>query len=404
MSYPPAIWTLGRSARVLLLSASALLFASVTDAHTRSQSLSDWSVGPKSQQLRGVFTIDAYRATLLYSANGAAADDLDLVLRRHLTRTVRATQAGTDCSAAQVSSRTAASGFLRAELQINCPHPIAESSTELQIDALFRYAASHVHVLRYTAPDGTALERVLTAERPSLVLGKQATAEELADFIRIGAEHVWLGPDHLAFVLALLLLISGWKALIAAITAFTVGHSLTLIAATAGWLEVNAEAVELLIGFSIAYAALEAARRYGWNARWPRILALAVGLGIFLLLSGLPSLLIVACTLMSLGLAARPLSPALMALGFGLIHGGGFAGAYQSLQPDAALRWPPLLGFNLGVELGQLTVVIAVLVVTSLIKKKLLPDQQRGTAQLACALLLLLGSFWLAERAVSMSS
>lgn len=382
----------------------ALLLAPAAHGHTRSQSLSDWSVGPQPHQLQGVFTIDAYRATLLYSAADATADDLEQLLRVHLSRTVQASQGGEPCAAPQLSSRTAARGFLRAELHIDCPRPIADSNTELRIDALFRYAASHVHILRYTQADGVTIEQVLTPERPGLSLGQQSTGQELADFLWIGAEHVWLGPDHLAFVLALLLLISGWQALIAAITAFTVGHSLTLIAATSGWLQVDAESVELLIGFSIAYAALEAARRYGWTVKLRSGAVMALGVGLFLLACGTPLLLVLACSLMSLGLGARPNTPALMALAFGLIHGGGFAGAYQSLQPETALRWPPLLGFNLGVEIGQITVVIAVLTAARLLRLKLDASQQRATAQFACALLLLLGCFWLAERGLGYAS
>ena len=141
-------------------------------------------------------------------------------------------------------------------------------------------------------------------------------------YLRLGAEHVLSGADHLAFVLALCLLLRGLGSVARAVTAFSVGHSLTLAAAALGALAPPARAVEVLIALSVVLLAREA---------------------------------MLATRGAAPGLTAR--RPELAALGIGLINGLGFAGALSEIGLPQGARVAALALFNLGVEAGQLLVV-----------------------------------------------
>ena len=147
----------------------------------------------------------------------------------------------------------------------------------------------------------------------------------------LGIEHILLGIDHLLFVLALLLLVNGVGRLVATVTAFTVAHSITLGAATLGFVHVPSAPVEAIIALSILFLASELARRR----------AAAGGVRDE-----------------AANLTAR--FPWIVAFSFGLLHGFGFAGALSEVGvPEQAVPLA-LLFFNVGVELGQLLFIAAV--------------------------------------------
>ena len=268
---------------------------------------------------------------------------------------------------------------------------------------MFRFAATHTHIITVRLPNGERLEQVLTPQQPSLQLRSTAAPAGVWAFVKTGVVHVLSGWDHLAFLAALLALVQGWRARVLTITAFTVGHSLTLMLAVLGVLQPQAWAVEALIGFSVLYAAAQAAAVRGH--------AVAACLGALLLLllllvwqrspfSGAVWLLL-ACAAMlpaALYLADSPRSGPLIAGGFGLIHGAGFAGLLLDAQlPEAAL-WPALLGFNLGVEAGQLLALCAAVALLA-IGARLLSAQRLLQARSAMlGLLAAVGSYWFSAR------
>ena len=146
-----------------------------------------------------------------------------------------------------------------------------------------------------------------------------------ATYLRLGVEHILTGLDHLAFVLALVLLTPAWRRLWKTITAFTAAHSLTLALAATGIVRLPPPPVEATIALTIVFVAREV-----WLAQ-----------------HGRP------------GSTASRAWP--VAFAFGLLHGLGFAGALAEVGlPDSDLPLA-LLTFNLGVELGQLAFVAAVL-------------------------------------------
>jgi HupE / UreJ protein len=152
------------------------------------------------------------------------------------------------------------------------------------------------------------------------------SSRALASLAGVGVLHIWRGWDHLLFVLGLLWFAGSWRALLKTITAFTLAHSVTLGAATLGILTLPSAPVEAVIALSIAFLAVEAVResRSG-QASFTRQY------------------------------------PWLVAFGFGLLHGFGFAGALHELQLGRDDLPLTLLGFNVGVELGQLLFVAVLL-------------------------------------------
>ncbi len=150
---------------------------------------------------------------------------------------------------------------------------------------------------------------------------------QLAQYLRLGVEHIFTGYDHVAFVVALLVLAGalrprvGLRHVLAVVTSFTVAHSLTLVSAALGWVVAPARLVEPVIALSILHVAA----------------------------SNLP------------GRGPPPRSRPLTTFVFGLVHGLGFADVLRELGLPARATIPSLLAFNAGVELGQLAVVVALL-------------------------------------------
>jgi len=181
-------------------------------------------------------------------------------------------------------------------------------------------------IVRVERRDGTSQVERLLPQRPQFtVKAATSTAQIARSYLVLGIQHILGGVDHLLFVLALLLIVRGSRRIVATITAFTLAHSLTLVAATLGWVHVPGPPVEAMIALSIVFVAAEVV--HGQRGR--------------------P------------GLTAR--APWVVAFSFGLLHGFGFAGALAEVGlPQTAIP-VALLMFNVGVEVGQLLFVACML-------------------------------------------
>lgn len=189
-------------------------------------------------------------------------------------------------------------------------------------------------LVRIDRVDGTAQVTRLSPTEPSWVVEAEPSALQVAGtYLTLGVEHIALGIDHLLFVLALLMLVEGRRRLVGTITAFTVAHSVTLAAATLGFVRVPQAPVEAIIALSIVFVAGEIV-----HAR-----------------QGRP------------GLTRR--RPWVVAFVFGLLHGLGFAGALTEIGLPVQAVPLALLFFNVGVELGQLLFVGACLIVFALARR-----------------------------------
>jgi hydrogenase/urease accessory protein HupE len=217
-------------------------------------------------------------------------------------------------------------------------------------------------LLRLELADGRSLQAVLRAGAAVFVVPERPQPWRVArDYVALGFWHILDGLDHLAFVLGLMLLVRGRRALVGTVTAFTVGHSVTLSLVVLGFVGLPSRLVELGIAASILVLAVELTRGEGAPAS---------------------------------GLRRRPW---LMAAAFGLLHGLGFAGALLEVGLPAGEVPVALLFFNLGIELGQLAFVAAVLLTRPALRALSL----RGPAWLARAPAYGIGSlaaWWCLER------
>lgn len=202
---------------------------------------------------------------------------------------------------------------------------------------------------------------LLNAEHPARILFPSPFAV-FGDYVREGIAHILLGFDHLLFLLVVLSAGWGWRQVVIALTAFTVGHSITLIISTwTGFLPPSALVEPAIAATIVGMAAFD------WRARRQGRSVSAV----------LRYSLVFACS---------------------LIHGLGLASSFSELGLDATHRLPSLAGFNIGIELGQLSFAALALAVMAGIRR------WRGKATLdailhyASAAAMAMGFIWLVQR------
>jgi hydrogenase/urease accessory protein HupE len=189
----------------------------------------------------------------------------------------------------------------------------------------------------------------------------------IISFVREGIHHIFIGPDHILFVLALVLLGGRLWSQVRIITAFTVAHSITLALATLDIVQLPSRQVESVIALSIVVVGLHDLRqlrkgRAEFAGRDPRML---------------------------------------FAFAFGLVHGFGFASVLVNLDlPRQALAWS-LAAFNFGVEIGQVSIVLTVSPLIAALHIYARPRLTRGLLTIAASAVVLVGSYWFWQRAFS---
>ncbi len=263
--------------------------------------------------------------------------------------------------------------FVVVRWQVACAADLARIALDFR--AFFAVDARHEAIVTVHAPGAPGEAAVVRATDPILRV-QAGEAVGLVGWIAAGVDHIWEGRDHVSFVLALLLVVmlvrsgTGWdtrppvatlRRTATIITAFTVAHSLSLIAASLGWVRLPGRLVESLIAVSILYTAIENIVRP--DVRWRFVLT----------------------------------------FGFGLVHGLGFASVLAvMLPPDHVIA--PLLGFNVGVEVGQLVIVVIALPLAWLAARELGAGRYRRGAMPALSVVLAaLAVKWLIERVFAVS-
>ena len=182
-----------------------------------------------------------------------------------------------------------------------------------------------------------------------------------------GIEHILVGTDHLLFVICLIIIAGSFKRLLLTVTGFTVAHSITLSLATLNIFRLPTELVELLIALSILLLAVEIVkhRRGGEQDSFTW---------------------------------RHPVSVSVV---FGLLHGFGFAVVLQELGLPASMKVHALLFFNIGVELGQLVFIVAVLVLVAAVTRIAIIAKHRDKlAEAAVYAIGICSAYWLFERSV----
>jgi hypothetical protein len=261
-------------------------------------------------------------------------------------------------------------GYAVLRFTVDCPRRL--DAIDIDYRLFFDVDRQHKGLLKVSAA-GAVQSAVFSAERPRLVvrLTELSAWNHFTDYTVQGIWHIWIGIDHILFLLALLLPavlvlqvgrlvpVTGFRPafidVLKIVTAFTVAHSITLTAATLGWIELPSRFVESVIALSVVLAALNNVAPKVARQRW------------------------------------------LVAFGFGLIHGFGFASVLADLGlPDTALL-VALLGFNVGVELGQLAIVSAFLPFAFLLRAT--PFYRVWVYRGGSFLIALVAGLWFAERA-----
>ncbi|MCP4046642.1 MAG: HupE/UreJ family protein [Gammaproteobacteria bacterium] len=211
----------------------------------------------------------------------------------------------------------------------------------------------------------TQMMRLTPGETSFEIAAEPSSLDVIQVYTALGIEHILIGVDHLLFVFALLLIVNGLRRLIGTITAFTLAHSITLAAATLGYIHVPQAPVEAVIALSILFLATEIVHNR----------------------QGRP------------GLANR--FPWVVAFIFGLLHGFGFAGALAEIGlPEQSIPLA-LLFFNVGVELGQLMFVAAVVGAGWALKKVVWQRALSGGEVVASYVMGGTAAFWVIERTYS---
>lgn len=219
----------------------------------------------------------------------------------------------------------------------------------------FELGPSHTNLTRIAQTGYEDVEIVFNANEPDYDYFTEAPTSALAQFgqfVRLGAEHIWAGLDHILFLVALLV-VSRLRELLQIVTAFTVAHSITLALAVLEIVELPSRWVEASIAATIVWVAYQNLRGRTGVHRWRLTFA------------------------------------------FGLVHGFGFAGVLRELELPAAGLLRSLAGFNVGVELGQVVIVAALFPVISLLRQTRLGN---GAITGVSAAVGIAGIVWLVER------
>jgi hypothetical protein len=271
-----------------------------------------------------------------------------------------------------------------------------------------------LHFARVERPAGAPVQRVFGPADVSLPLpgagvedAEETPSHSIARYLALGIEHIVTGWDHLAFLAGLLVLAASLRDVLVLATGFTIAHSVTLAVSVLGVARPDGPAVEALIGFSILLVAAENVWLVAGRGRAVPAAVLALLAALVVLraaghggitqatLGGL-----VVFTAAHFGLLAAGRHPARLraavAFGFGLIHGFGFAGIlHEAALPTGAIV-PALLGFNAGVELGQIGAIALAWPVLAIVRR---PGWERPVVEAVSAALAGLGAFWFVGRA-----
>lgn len=216
--------------------------------------------------------------------------------------------------------------------------------------------------------NGNVVSQILRPADSTFSVDVSGNNRPLLGYITLGIEHILSGIDHLLFVLCLLLfvlclllIVRGKWLLVKTITAFTVAHSITLAAATLGWVNVSQAPVEAVIALSILFLACELVKR---GEQQPTL---------------------------------TQRFPWVVAFIFGLLHGFGFAGALRDVGLPQSDIPTALLMFNVGVELGQLMFVAAVIGL-GWAAKRAMSTNPKWTVQATAYGVGSVSAFWMVER------
>ena len=354
------------------------------NAHYFSESFSKWNVVDNKVEANfslltlestRIFQVENYQK-IMFEENLSETDVFKIYLSQHL----KVTSEGKNCSLVdEIKELNSQEGSLNLSLNFECP-----SNKEIKIinNALFNLVQSHIHIARIYIDNNLYTEKALFFNDQSIDLNEEKENNSFSNsfykFFSLGLDHILSGYDHLLFILGLLLLVTNLKRLLLVITGFTIGHSLTLSLSVINIIQVKSSLVEALIGYTIMFVGLE--YLYKENNDHRVSLIFITTLSLLLLIFGnlinpnFPYFLILGILLFSLGyfyllknLNSENNLLSIITIIFGLIHGFGFGGFLLGSKISSENIFSGLLGFNLGVEVGQIIFVLLILLIYKLL-------------------------------------
>jgi len=384
-----------------------LCIAMDAGAHTRSESYSHWHQSDTT--ITGTITIPLREVMLLYQTGDSASPPGELFRDELIAKTRISSTTGV-CGSSAVNILQAASGFVRVEMQFDCG---AAAPASIHYRALFDTAPSHVHYAKLHR-DGLRSETLITDTSDTWNIGDIGNTGSYSfwSFLAIGVGHISGGIDHIAFLIGMLLIAGSIGRSIIAVTGFTLGHSVSLAAAVLGYVHADSTLVEAFIGFTVALVAVEYFLRRKQSATTLAISSMAIAWTVGLLALTLDLIPIRAlfvyggfgvfafCYLLAANKLERKDASRASALlfvattCFGLVHGFGFAGFLMETGILGTSLFIPLLGFNLGVEVGQLILVAIALAIAYMLRDKV----PHAATPILAASLCGVGVFWFVGR------
>jgi len=393
--------------RLLVLGLLASWLSGAAVAHTRSESHSVWEISGPNVDL--VITIPAIEADRVATGQTPPGDE---TLKEYLAARLYPVADGKRCALVPpIKTLAATPGFRKFDFTFVCA-----SVAELQIHsaAFVDLVSTHTNFAQIeNASTGEFTEQLFTLEHQTIeVVGGAESRLQTArfvEFIRMGTMHIFTGIDHMSFLLGLVLISRRLRDLVFVVTGFTIGHSVTLALAVTGVLRPHAEYIDALVALTIA---LIGAENIVVQTQRPKPVASAVAAAMLLMAilswmgyGALPGLLLLGAGLFTSNYLMLSGSfrdagrlRILITLVFGLIHGFGFAADLLELQLPTGRLFELLLGFNLGVELGQLSLVVGATLLVMALRKYRLTLPRPIVVDVAAAFLAGLGVFWFVSR------
>ncbi len=379
-------------------------------AHTRSESHSAWELNGTDVDV--IITAADIEINRL-SPDGARANDQAVMA--YLAEHMYPLADGKRCALVPpVVAMQATPGYRKFDLTYKCA--AADPATvDIQIhsDAFYELASSHVNFAQIQNAAGDFSEQLLTTDHRTANVSSGSDGPlqraHFLEFVEMGAMHIFSGIDHMSFLLGLVLISRRLRDLVFVVTGFTLGHSLTLALAVTGVLRPHAEYIDVLVALTIA---LIGAENIAVATRKPEVVAAGLGgllfamaLASLLGIGELPTLLLLgtglfsACYLMISGhLKDAGKLRMVITVVFGLIHGFGFASDLTELQLPTGRLAQLLVGFNLGVEIGQITLVLAATLLVAALARMRMALPRPIVVDVSSAFLVSLGCFWLVSR------
>jgi len=350
---------------VLLL---AMCRALPVAAHDRTVSYSTWEIdGPKARVTARIALLDVSRLPWA----SAAGADVDGQLGSYLSGRLTLQADGQPCPLTSGPTRLPTSAD-RVELswEVTCP---STHALELRSEVLLDVAPTHLHLARVHVAGQPTAERVLSDAERTWLIGdtapQAAAGGSPSHFLVLGLSHILTAYGTIAFLVGLLLVGGTLRDAVRIVVGFTIAHSITLGLAVFAVLRPDRASIEALIGLSVALVAAENLWITGGRrpvVRWMVPAALLILAGAAVRGRGaVPALTLAGLALFVasyFGLLARAGKPAALRAGlaflFGLVHGFGFAGAMRAVELPSERMAEALFGFNAGVELGQVALVL----------------------------------------------